>query len=471
MSIKNQIDLAKERFGLVYSIAPVIHPIIVFALLMYISNVMDGDNSKLYFALGVVTFGFMFPGKLHTSESFFSMINKTLINWLTIILVLFFIGYKTDYIHYYNQEVLINWAVSSPLLMIAINGFAQQSVEWLYSLRQSQRNVIFVGCSSVGINLSQQIHENKSLGMKCIGFFDDRSASRINSDLKSKNLSIAEDNLLGNFSYVADFCKKNDVKQVYICIPISQQPRIMAFLNDLKDTTTSIYFVPDIFVADPIQSRLNHIDGIPVVALCETPLIGIRAIQKRVFDFVFALAVLILLSPIMTLIALVILLTSPGPIVFVQSRYGLDGKRIDVYKFRTMNVMEDGNSSYTQVMKNDVRVTPFGAFLRKTSLDELPQFINVLQGRMSVVGPRPHVVSVNENYRKLIPGYMIRHKVRPGITGWAQINGYRGGDDLVHMQGRIEYDLEYLKKWSIALDFLIVAKTALVFLAGDKKAY
>lgn len=185
--------------------------------------------------------------------------------------------------------------------------------------------------------------------------------------------------------------------------------------------------------------------------------------MKRSTDIILAGLVLAFLSPVMSLIALGVKLSSPGPVFFKQSRYGLNGQHIIVYKFRSMTVMEDGHT-VLQAKRNDSRVTKFGAFLRRTSLDELPQFINVLQGRMSIVGPRPHAVAHNEHYRKLISGYMLRHKVKPGITGWAQIHGLRGETDtLDKMKKRVEYDLQYLKIWSLGLDLRIILRTTLVF--------
>jgi putative colanic acid biosynthesis UDP-glucose lipid carrier transferase len=187
-------------------------------------------------------------------------------------------------------------------------------------------------------------------------------------------------------------------------------------------------------------------------------------------DVLISSIAIVLLAPVMLACALAIKLTSPGPVIFKQRRYGLDGGEITVYKFRSMTVTEDGDSSYTQVSRGDARVTPVGAFLRKTSLDEVPQFFNVFQGRMSVVGPRPHAVAVNENYRGAIPSYMIRHMVRPGITGWAQVHGYRGGDDLESMTKRIEHDLYYMRNWSLWLDLQILVRTILVIFK-DPTAY
>jgi putative colanic acid biosynthesis UDP-glucose lipid carrier transferase len=208
----------------------------------------------------------------------------------------------------------------------------------------------------------------------------------------------------------------------------------------------------------------------PVISVCETPFTGSNGLVKRLSDIVLSVLILLLISPILLVVAAAVKLGSPGPVIFRQRRYGLDGKQIVVYKFRSMTVTEDG-TSVQQATKNDSRITPLGAILRKTSIDELPQFINVLQGRMSIVGPRPHAVAHNEMYRKLIKGYMVRHKVKPGITGWAQVNGFRGETEtLDKMQGRIDHDLDYLRNWSLWLDLYIIFKTVRLVLR-DQQAY
>jgi putative colanic acid biosynthesis UDP-glucose lipid carrier transferase len=229
--------------------------------------------------------------------------------------------------------------------------------------------------------------------------------------------------------------------------------------------------VPDIFLFDLIQARIDHVNGLPVLAVCETPFYGVNGVVKRISDLVLASLILVLIAPILAAIAAAVKLSSPGPVIFRQRRYGLDGREIVVYKFRTMTVTEDG-PVVAQATRNDSRVTPLGAILRRTSLDELPQFVNVIQGRMSIVGPRPHAVAHNEMYRKLIKSYMIRHKVRPGITGWAQVNGLRGETETVEkMRARVAYDLDYLRNWSLGLDLKIIWKTIFVVLKRPETAY
>jgi putative colanic acid biosynthesis UDP-glucose lipid carrier transferase len=267
-----------------------------------------------------------------------------------------------------------------------------------------------------------------------------------------------------------DFVKENRIQFIYLSLPMASQPRILHVLDELKDTTASIYFVPDMFITDLIQGRSGSVCGMPVISVCESPFTGSSGLIKRASDIILSLLILILIAPLLLLIAIAIKLDSPGPVIFKQRRYGLDGEEIVVYKFRSMTVTEDGGT-IVQARKGDARVTRIGGILRKTSLDELPQFINVLQGRMSIVGPRPHAVAHNEQYRQLIKSYMVRHKVKPGITGWAQVNGLRGEtDSLEKMEARIRCDLDYLRNWSLRLDLYIIFRTVkLVF--KDAAAY
>ena len=268
---------------------------------------------------------------------------------------------------------------------------------------------------------------------------------------------------------VHDYVNAESIETVFVALPI-ETPRTQAVLQSLRDTTSSVYLVPDISIFDLIQAHSDDIQGIPVIALCESPFRGLQGALKRATDVVFASIMLLLAAPVMLMIALAVKSTSRGAVIFKQHRYGLDGRKIAVYKFRTMAVSENG-PRIVQAKRDDARVTPVGRFLRRTSLDELPQLLNVLQGSMSLVGPRPHAVAHNEQYRKLIAGYMVRHKVPPGITGLAQVNGCRGETTTVEdMRRRVEYDLEYLRQWCWLLDVKILVKTC-GLLFHDKHAY
>ena len=361
-----------------------------------------------------------------------------------------------------NRQVLLLWTISTPLGMWITQLAVRAALQRRSTEQYAARRAVIVGITDVGLRLEEKIRKSPVLGTRVLGYFEDRGAERLPA---GRNYRI-----LGKPAQLQEYVQNNQVQVVYVTLPMSRQQRIVDLLDNLRDSTASIYFVPDLFVFNLIQARVDVLGGIPLIAVRESPLYAGRSIAKRLADVVMAVGILLALSPVLLFAGIGIKLTSPGPILFRQQRYGLDGQPIRVCKFRSMRVTEDGAKAYTQVTRGDPRVTQFGALLRKTSIDELPQLLNVLEGSMSIVGPRPHVVAVNEQYRRLIPGYMIRHKVKPGITGWAQVNGYRGGDDLESMTKRIECDLEYLRCWSMGLDLRIILRTILV-VWHDRRAF
>jgi putative colanic acid biosynthesis UDP-glucose lipid carrier transferase len=292
------------------------------------------------------------------------------------------------------------------------------------------------------------------------GFFDDK--------IPSAPRPLQGTRLLGKLKELPEYVRDRNIDIVYLTGSSDDEYQIRVLIESLRDTTACVYFVPNILMADLnlMQARYYEINGVPVIPLWEIPFSEIQYFLKRTVDIIVGSLALAMLSPIMIAIAIAIKLDSPGPVLFKQRRYGFNGQEILVYKFRSMTVAEN-EEAVKQAQKNDPRVTKVGAVLRRTSLDELPQFINVLQGRMSIVGPRPHAVAHNEHYRRLISGYMLRHKVKPGITGWAQVHGFRGETDTIDkMKKRIEYDLDYMKRWSLSLDFEIILRTFLVWFQG-----
>ena len=352
--------------------------------------------------------------------------------------------------HYFSRPVLISWALATPIVLWIGELTAQRVLDRVSQARRVRKAVI-VGASSRALQLEATVGAKSTLRIDVAGFFDNREQGRLPVECSGR--------LLGGLEDVAGYVSREGVDIVYITLPMTPQPRILELISSLRDSTASIYFVPDLSVFDLVQPRFDIVDGIPVIAVCESPFYGVRGMAKRLSDIAISGLAILLLAPVFIFVALGVKLSSPGPAIYRQKRYGLDGREIIVYKFRSLRVEEPG-ATYTPVERNDTRVTPFGAFIRKTSLDEIPQLFNVLFGNMSIVGPRPHAVAVNENYRRQIPGYMVRHKVKPGITGWAQVNGYRGGDDLHSMTMRINYDLEYLRHWSLGFDLIIILKTA-----------
>ena len=248
--------------------------------------------------------------------------------------------------------------------------------------------------------------------------------------------------------------------EVWLCLPLSDEKGMREALDALRYSTANIRLVPDLFALKLINHGVSEVVGIPMLDLSASPITGDMRLIKTAQDYLLGSLILLLISPLMLGIAVAIKLTSKGPVLYKQHRHGWNGEKIWVYKFRSMSVHTEKDFQITQAARGDKRITPLGAFLRRTSLDELPQFINVLQGHMSIVGPRPHAVVHNEHYKELLPGYMLRHKVKPGITGWAQINGYRGETDtLEKMQKRVEFDLHYIENLSLALDLKIIVAT------------
>lgn len=381
-------------------------------------------------------------------------------SWAALFAILLLLGYATKTSSVFSRKLLLSWAFVTPVLIVFAHILIDKYITHVTRSAGNKRRAVIVGVNEISRLLEDRIAANPQRGLTIDGYFDDRNPSRLGDSKPVK--------VLGNLAEIPDYVRRNHIEVIFIALPMRNVQRVMELLDHLQDTTVSIYYAPDVFVFDLIQCRTDDIEGMPVVALCETPFNDSRGIVKRASDCVIALLILVLTSPLLLSIAIAIKLTTPGSIIFKQRRYGLDGREITVYKFRTMYVSED-DDEVRQATKNDSRVTPVGAFLRRYSLDELPQFINVLQGTMSVVGPRPHAIAHNEEYRRLIKGYMIRHKVNPGVTGLAQVRGYRGETETVdEMRLRVESDLEYLRNWSLNLDLKIILKTIGVMFTGHK---
>jgi putative colanic acid biosynthesis UDP-glucose lipid carrier transferase len=437
-------------------------PLALALSLWAVTVVHEGYLSPRYVILSLLVFALTFPGSTQLTQSPWRVVRHIVLTWLTISGLLFLLGYGTGYLRYFDLELLQTWWWVAPTSQFTAHVLLRWAAPKIIELQGQNRRAIVAGMNEQGIELARRLATDPYSRVRVVGFFDDRDTARVNER--------GEYSLLGKISALAEFARDNQIELIYISLPMASQPRIHSLLEALRDTTASIYFVPDIFVTDLIQGRMDSVSGLPVVAVCETPFTGFNGMVKRGSDIVLSLLILALTLPLLLATALAVKLSSPGPVIFRQRRYGLDGREIVVYKFRTMTVWEDG-AVVQQARQQDVRVTPLGRLLRRTSLDEFPQFINVLQGRMSIVGPRPHAVAHNEMYRKLIKGYMLRHKVRPGVTGWAQVNGFRGETEtLDKMSARIEYDLDYLRNWSLRLDLYIIAKTVWVVFV-ERKAY
>ena len=382
-------------------------------------------------------------------------------HWAIVVVIVGVIVYAWESSAPLKMEILAAGAALAPFVLVGAEMSAREVARKLIASRPS-RTAVMVGATLLSSALQEKISADAFLNVKAIGFFDDRDEARLPGNAGFRKL--------GTLADVPEYVKNNAVDTIYLCLPIMWHDRILTLLEKLRDTTASIYYVPDVFMADLVQARIDRIGGMPTIAICETPFIGLKGVAKRLTDIVLSVLLVLVIWPIFLLIAIGIKLTSKGNVLYKQERYGLDGERIVVYKFRTMYERETGGN-IIQARPCDDRVTKLGRFLRTTSLDELPQLFNVLRGDMSLVGPRPHAVAHNEMYRNLIKGYMVRHKVKPGITGLAQVNGLRGETDtLDKMQARVDFDLEYLRNWSLTLDALIMLRSVRVIL-GDSKAY
>lgn len=457
LSKNTQIGIGRENLHQL--IEALLCPCVLVATILGVSYYFDDEITTPTLIASLLAFSVTFPGRPRLQESLLRSITFITLRWLTIASLIIFLGYATQSLQLFHKDAIATWFWIGPLAQVSSHLVFRAASPWILKMQGERRSAVIVGRNEQGIELARRMESSPYNNSHIVGFFEDRATVRVPREGPWRDL--------GTTAQLSQFCRDNHIELIYLSLPMASQDRILKILDDLRDTTASIYFVPDLFITDLIQGNISQVANMPVVSVCETPFTGINGLVKRLSDIVLASLILLLIFPVLIAVAIGVKYSSPGPIIFKQRRYGLNGEEITVYKFRSMTVCENG-SEVKQAQKNDSRVTKVGAFIRKTSLDELPQFFNVLQGRMSIVGPRPHAVAHNELYRKQIKGYMIRHKVKPGITGWAQVNGLRGETDtLDKMQARIEYDLDYLRNWSVTLDIKVIIMTAFLMFRGD----
>ncbi len=373
--------------------------------------------------------------------------------WLFTVLALACAAFFTRFGDHFARSSILGWIFLASATMGLMRMLLRIAIESLVRGGWAAKRCAIAGLNPLGVQLFENIVQDPASGLSLIGFFDDRKQDRTQQHIEPHSQK------LGRLSELVAKAKAGQVDTVFVTLPMRAEARIRWLLDELGDTTASVYIVPDFFVFELLHSRWSTIGGLPAVSIFETPLYGVDGWVKRAFDFSAAACGLLLISPIMFGCMLAVKLSSPGPIFFRQKRYGLDGKEIWVWKFRSMRTCDNG-PVVRQATQEDPRITRVGRILRRTSLDELPQLFNVIEGTMSLVGPRPHASAHNEHYRRLIHGYMLRHKVRPGITGLAQVEGYRGETEtLDKMQKRVEFDHRYIREWSVWLDIKILIKT------------
>ncbi|MFK5913299.1 MAG: undecaprenyl-phosphate glucose phosphotransferase [Woeseiaceae bacterium] len=374
--------------------------------------------------------------------------------WITVVLLMIIILFSLKISADYSRLWLGWWMMLGLAFLLVFRMCIFGFLQYQRMKGKNFRSVLVVGAGDLGERLINQVKESPWMGFNIVGLFDD--------DESLHGQVVGGYKVTGGLSDVEAFFKgsQNQVDEVWIALPLRAEQRVKELLYALRHHTVNIKLIPDIFGFSLLNHSMTEIAGLPAVNLSDTPMGGSNQIIKAIEDRFLALCIFIFISPILLIIAITIKVTSQGSILFKQKRHGWDGKIINVYKFRTMKVHTEDNCCVTQASENDARITPFGAFLRRTSLDELPQFYNVLQGRMSIVGPRPHAVQHNELYKEQVNQYMLRHMVKPGITGWAQVNGFRGETDtLDKMKNRVELDLYYIENWSLLFDLKIIFLT------------
>lgn len=453
-------SIFKSYSGFIHLFARVADPLIVIfsAIIAYSIRFSDSESllpqdyrSLVLFAIFCVVL--IFPAfNLYASwraQSLIKQARTIVLAWFTVILLMIIILFSLKTSSDYSRLWLGWWMVLGLSFLLifrmCIYGFLQHQ-------RMKGKNfrcVVVVGAGDLGKKLINQVNDSPWTGFKIVGVFDDKQ--------QLHGESIEGYTVSGGIAKMESFIASNHVDEVWIALPLRAERRVKELLFTLRHHTVNIKLILDIFGFSLLNHSMTEIAGLPVVNISDTPMGGSNQVVKALEDRLLALCIFILISPLLLLIALAIKLTSTGPVLFKQKRHGWDGEIINVYKFRTMKKHNEENGQVKQAYKGDERITPFGAFLRRTSLDELPQFYNVLQGRMSIVGPRPHAIQHNEIYKDQVNQYMLRHMVKPGITGWAQVNGLRGETDtLDKMKKRVEFDLYYIENWSLWFDLKII---------------
>lgn len=380
------------------------------------------------------------------------------VRWILIVcvfvqLALVVVLFITKTSAWYSRAWLLIWFALTYLLMGGGRVALRLGLRKLRAQGVDTKRVVMVGGGQLARTVVNELARNAWTGFKVEGYFavDEQPVEGIGATF------------LGHLEEVVDYleAQRGGIDQVWLVVPLYEQRTIRRAIKLLGRTTVDVRLVPDMFAYRLLNYSVDEVAGMPLLNLSYSPFSGPTRFLKDAMDKVFALGIILLISPVLAVIALAVKLTSRGPVIFRQLRHGWDGEPFEVYKFRTMT-QAASSGEFEQATRNDVRVTHVGSLLRRTSLDELPQFFNVVGGSMSIVGPRPHAVEMNNAVRHKVDRYMLRHKVKPGITGWAQVNGYRGETEtLGKLRKRVEYDLYYIEHWSFALDMRIIMRTVL----------
>lgn len=413
-----------------------------------------GDNAHLTIATLLGTIIYSFAAELTGAYAdlrlrpFYIEARRVLGAWILTFLLLIVISWAIKYTSTFSRLQISMWAVFGAGLLVAARWSIRKLLSFYRRQGRNQRQAVIIGAGSLARQWIQTARNYPELGILPVAAYDD-DPIKIGGECRGVPV-------LGDCDQAVGFVNEKHVPMVFITLPLRADQRMHLILDQFLDSPANLYIIPDIFTFQLMNLNAFQVGGTPVIALSASAMSARKELLKRAEDLILGTLALIVASPVMLAIAVAIKLTSPGPVFFKQWRYGLDGREIRIWKFRTMCVTEDGRQ-FQQATRDDCRTTPLGRLLRKFSLDELPQLFNVLDGSMSLVGPRPHAVAHDESFRSLLPGYMWRLRIKPGITGWAQVNGWRGETDTMEkMEKRVEHDRYYIENWTLSLDIRIL---------------
>ncbi|MCC8404953.1 undecaprenyl-phosphate glucose phosphotransferase [Paraburkholderia sp. MMS20-SJTN17] len=429
------------------------------------------DMQSVSLAFGCLLVVVFFPAlgiyQSWRGKPLYDLLSRVAGGWLMVEVAGVLISFSVHRSDSLSRLWLVYWALASIVLLVVTKVIVYSILRGLRREGFNQRAVAIVGGAPYGRFLIEQMRSRPEAGFTPVVVFDEDSTIGHGEDADAAH-AIAGVPVERDYQRMIQLVRQRAIRELWLALPISKEKAIHRYVMDLRNDFVNIRFIPDVGSLTLFNQPMVELLGVPAINLAASPITDLRVLPKRVFDTVFALAALTALAPLMLVIALMVKLSSPGPVFFRQRRKGIDGREFEIFKFRSMKVHTEAAGQVTQATRRDPRITAVGAFLRRTSLDELPQFINVLRGEMSVVGPRPHALEHDDIYKDLVKGYMHRYRIKPGITGWAQINGYRGETDRIEkMMGRVKLDLYYMQHWTFWLDIKIVVLTLWKGFAGS----
>jgi len=429
------------------------------------------DMQSVSLAFGCLLVVVFFPAlgiyQSWRGKPLYDLLSRVTGGWLMVEVTGVLISFSVHRSDSLSRLWLVYWAGATIVLLVVTKIIVYSILRGLRREGFNQRAVAIVGGAPYGRYLIEQMRGRPEAGFTPVVVFDEGATT---NQYEDPDTADAIDGVPVEREYrrLIELVRQRAIRELWLALPISQEKAIHRFVSDLRNDFVNIRFIPDVGSLTLFNQPMVELLGVPAINLAASPITDLRVLPKRVFDRLFAFGALTALAPLMLAIAVLVKLSSPGPVLFRQKRKGIDGREFEIFKFRSMKLHKEEAGRITQATRRDPRITAVGAFLRRTSLDELPQFINVLRGEMSVVGPRPHALEHDDIYKDLVKGYMHRYRIKPGITGWAQINGFRGETDRIEkMMGRVKLDLYYMQHWTFWLDIKIVVLTLWKGFAGS----